>query len=185
MGQVCNLPFPPVYGRLQTCPTTLVGRIEAITNLLSLTQTRTIVTAEFSDDDILAWLDEQLPIERMSAIEQALRDSDDLRHRVASISSRRDSGVHSVGEIWRKNRLSCPDRETIGSWLLGVLDDEIERYVDFHVNTVGCRLCQTMVSEFETVQQEQDDQPKEERTRRFFESSAGLLPDDSAPNAEF
>ena len=143
------------------------------------------MSTEFSDDDLLAWLDEHLPVERMTALEQAMRASDELRRRVASVSRRRDNGVHSVGEIWRRNRLSCPDRETLGSWLFGVLDAQIEQYIDFHVNTVGCRLCQAMVSEFETVQKEQDSQPREKRTRRFFESSAGLLPDDSAPNAEF
>jgi anti-sigma factor RsiW len=144
-----------------------------------------IVTTQFTDDDLLAWLDEQLPVERMSALEQALRDSEELRQRVSIVRRRRDSGAHSVGEIWRRNRLSCPDRETLGSWLLGVLDEEIEQYIEFHVNTVGCRLCQTMVSEFETAQTQQDAEPRAERTRRFFESSAGLLPDDSAPNAEF
>lgn len=143
------------------------------------------MAAQFSDDDLLAWLDEQLPVERMSALEQALRESEELRQRVGVVSRRRDSGVHSVGEIWRRNRLSCPDRETLGSFLLGVLDAEIEQYIDFHINTVGCRLCQTMVSEFETVQNEQSAEPRDERTRRFFESSAGLLPNDSAPNAEF
>src|SRR5262249_5120999 len=43
----------------------------------------TIMSAEFSDAELLAYLDEGLPVERMAAVETALRASADLRNRTA------------------------------------------------------------------------------------------------------
>ena len=52
-------------------------------------------------------------VDRMAAIEEALRGSDDLQKRLTAINGRRDAGVHSLGEIWRRHRLSCPSREQL------------------------------------------------------------------------
>ena len=71
-------------------------------------------------NDLEAFLDESLPAERMAAIEDALRHNEVLQKQVAAINGRRDAGVHSLGEIWRRHRLSCPSREQLGSFLLGV-----------------------------------------------------------------
>ncbi len=44
-------------------------------------------------------------------------------------------------EIWESNRLSCPKRSTVGSFLLGKLEPEWFDYVDFHITFVGCHFC--------------------------------------------
>ena len=128
----------------------------------------------FSDDELLGWLDEQLPADRLAEIEQAMRDSEPLRHRIAGLIRRRDQGEHSVGEIWRRNRLSCPDRETLGSWLLETLDDSLMSYIEFHLKTIGCRFCNASLEELESAKSEADS-TTQQRRRRYFESSAGLL----------
>ena len=79
------------------------------------------MTTDFSNSDLEAYLDESLPVERMTAIEDALRQNSALQKRLTAINGRRDAGVHSLGEIWRRHRLSCPTREQLGSYLLGVL----------------------------------------------------------------
>lgn len=132
------------------------------------------MTPTFSDDELLAFLDELLPNERASAIEQTLRDSDELRNRLAGLIRRRDQGGHTVGEIWRRYRLTCPDRQTLGSYLLDVLDDPLQQYIQFHLETIGCRLCGATVTELEEAQAADSDQPAQRR-RRYFESSAGRL----------
>ena len=126
-----------------------------------------------SDHDLLGYLDEMLPAERMAAIERALRDSESLRRRAATLSRRRDDGVHSVGEIWRRLRLSCPSRSDLGGFLLGTLDDGPAEYIDFHLRTVGCRYCLANLGDLEDAQRSQSDASP--RRRRFFESSAGYL----------
>lgn len=128
----------------------------------------------FSDDELLSWLDEQLPVDRLAELEQEMRDSEPLRHRMANLIRKRDQGEHSVGEIWRRNRLSCPDRETLGSWLLETLDDSLMSYIEFHLKTIGCRFCNASLEELEAAQSEADS-TSHHRRRRFFESSAGLL----------
>lgn len=127
----------------------------------------------FSDDELLAFLDEQLPIERASRLETLVRDSSDMRQRLAVLIRRRDQGGHTVGEIWRRNRLSCPTRATLGSHLLGVLDQSLGQYVEFHLNTIGCRICNAVVAELEESRQSQPETAT--RRKRYFESSAGML----------
>ncbi len=128
---------------------------------------------EFSDDQLLAYLDEQLPVEQMTVLEKSLRDSDTLRLRAASLARRRDQGVHSVGEIWRRHRLSCPARKQLGSYLLEALNRDQADYVRFHVETIGCRFCAANLRDLE---QEMQAAPETQRRRqKFFQSSAGYL----------
>jgi hypothetical protein len=70
--------------------------------------------------------------------------------------------------------LSCPTREQLGSFLLQVLDDGQQSYVDFHLHTVGCAFCRANLADLQALHQ--DSPPKtQERRRRYFESSAGYL----------
>ncbi len=131
----------------------------------------------FTDDELLAWLDEQLPVDRMAAIERALRDSDALQRQVAFLAHRRDQGGHTIGEIWRRFRLSCPTRSELGSFLLETLEPTAESYVQFHVQTVGCRFCLAMLDDMRSAPT--SDAGQEQRRRRLFESSARLLPNRS------
>ena len=127
----------------------------------------------FSNDELLAFLDEQLPVERASTLEVLLRDSSDMRQRLAVLMRRRDQGGHTVGEIWRRDRLSCPTRATLGSHLLGVLAESLNQYVEFHLETIGCRLCNAVIIEMEESRQPQP--ANNHRRKRYFESSAGML----------
>jgi hypothetical protein len=131
------------------------------------------VAETFSDDELLAFLDEQLPVERASNLETLLRTSSDMRQRLAALIRRRDQGGHTIGEIWRRNRLSCPTRATLGSHLLGVLDESLSQYIEFHLQTIGCRICNAVAAELEESRQTQPEKTK--RQKRYFESSAGML----------
>lgn len=129
--------------------------------------------SSISDDELLAWLDEQLPVERMSEFEQLLRDDESLRRRVAALAQQRGQGAHSVGEIWRRGRLSCPSRGQLGSFLLGALPPHMEAYIEFHLQTVGCRLCSANLDDLN--RQAADTPEAGQRRRRIFQSSAGHL----------
>lgn len=124
--------------------------------------------------DLIAYLDEGLPVEAMAAIENALRSDGRLAARLAELALRRDSGVHSLGEIWRRCRLSCPSREQLGSHLLGVLSDEESDYIAFHVDEIGCRLCAANLADLRS-QHAEAAEPAVSRRRRYFQSSAGHL----------
>jgi hypothetical protein len=94
--------------------------------------------------------------------------------RLSAISQRRDAGQHTLGDIWRRQRLSCPSREELGSYLLGVISDEAADYVKFHVETIACRVCQASLEDLR-AQQSQSDKTSDTRRRRYFQSSAGYL----------
>jgi hypothetical protein len=127
-----------------------------------------------SDADLLAYLDEMLPAERMTLIEGDLRRDEALRLRVAALSRRRDQGIHSVGEIWRRRRLSCPTRKQLGGFLLGTLEPSLTEYVEFHLRSVGCRICAANLDDLERSTRSGANESNDRR-RRFFESSAGHL----------
>jgi len=129
----------------------------------------------FSDSDLEAFLDEALDPGRMAEIESRLRDDVDLRARLAAAVGRRDAGIHSLAAIWRRHRLSCPSREQLGSFALGVLDADWEDFVRFHLETVCCRCCQASLEDLRKRHAADDQKHVERRRTRYFQSSAGYL----------
>jgi hypothetical protein len=124
--------------------------------------------------ELEAYLDEALPAEQMATIEAAIRQRPALVAQLSKINGRRDTGMHSLGEIWRRARLSCPSRQQLGSYLLGVLDDDHADYVTFHIETVGCRYCAANLTDLQAQQAEKSDSVQRRR-RKYFQSSAGYL----------
>jgi len=133
------------------------------------------MTAAFRTTDLEAYLDEALPVEEMTRIEKTLRDDPSLARQLAAVIARRDSGMISLGEVWRRHRLSCPTRQELGSFLLGVLPDDAAKYVAFHLEVVGCRCCQANLADLMN-QQAETQSSVESRRRKYFQSSAGHLP---------
>ncbi len=129
--------------------------------------------SSFTDDELLAYLDEMLPVERMASAERALRDSESLRRRIANLARQKDQGVHSVGEIWRRRRLSCPTRSQLGGYLLGTLEDDRADYFQFHLQTIGCRYCDANLRDLEQAMRTTPETQR--RRQKFFQSSAGYL----------
>ncbi len=129
---------------------------------------------DFTNAELEAFLDEALPSARMAAIEEALRGGDELQQRLAGINGRRDAGVHALGEIWRRHRLSCPPREQLGSYLMGVLSADVAGYVRFHVETIECRYCTANLEDLRNQQASVEGEIAIRR-RRYFQSSVGHL----------
>jgi hypothetical protein len=132
------------------------------------------MTSGYTTAELEAFLDEALPPARMAAIEDALRADEALRQRLADASGRRDAGVHSLGEIWRRHRLTCPTREQLGGYLLGILPPGEADYATFHLETLECRFCTASVADLRAQQSAADAQTVTRR-RRYFQSSAGYL----------
>ena len=130
---------------------------------------------DFTSAELEAYLDESLPAEQMAAVEDALRHDEALQQRMIAINGRRDAGVHSVGEIWRRHRLSCPSREQLGSYLLGVLPTDAADYVKFHLEVVACRYCAASVEDLRAQQSAADAGAVSSRRMKYFQSSAGYL----------
>jgi len=127
-----------------------------------------------TDAELELFLDEALPADVMSQLEKAFRDDAKLLDRLARISAGRDAGVHSLAGIWRSCRMTCPSRQVLGSYLLGVLEDGEKDFIDFHLQVSGCRPCQANLNDLKT-QKSEATPTKETRRRKYFQSSAGHL----------
>ena len=132
---------------------------------------------EPSDAQLSAFLEEALPAEQLAELERRLRDDASLRQRLATVIGREDAGLHSVGVIWRRRRLSCPDRSELAQYLLDVLEEEPAAYIRFHLEQVGCRYCAANLEDLRQAQAAASQQTTEPATRRkrYFETSAGHL----------
>ena len=131
----------------------------------------------FNDAELHAYLDEAAAPERIAEIEAALRDDEELRERLATLVAGRDAGLHSLGEVWRRNRLTCPSREQLGSHLLGVLSEGHADYVRFHLEVVGCRWCIASVDDLRERHEQSAATNTTRRRGKYFESSVGRLSD--------
>jgi len=134
------------------------------------------MTPNITRHQLDAYLDDMLSASETAVVEQALRESEALRRRLRSLMQERDRGEHTIGAIWRREHLSCPSREQLGSFLLSVLDEDMQDYVRFHLETVGCAHCQANKADLEASLQEPPPRVQERR-RRYFQSSAGYLRD--------
>lgn len=74
-------------------------------------------------------------------------------------------------DIWEYHRFSCPKRSTIGGFLLRTLGDDWQRYVDFHLNVLGCRFCRANLEDLECETAEHSQQLQ----ARIMESTVGFL----------
>ncbi|MFM9061510.1 MAG: hypothetical protein ACKOOI_00520 [Pirellula sp.] len=130
-----------------------------------------------SDAILLAYLDEALSGEKMAAIEQSIRSDNQLRTRIELLISQRDSGMHSLGDIWRRHRLSCPTREQLGSYLLGAMLEDASQSIEFHIEKIGCRYCQANLEDLRIAQQsaKATEPSAAERRKRIFNSSVGRI----------
>jgi anti-sigma factor RsiW len=137
---------------------------------------------EITREHLDAYLDDALSEGETARVEQALRDSESLRRQLKGLLTERDSGEHSIGAIWRRQRLTCPSREQLGSYLLQVLDTEQRQYIEFHLQTIGCPFCQANLADLQTRQQEPTP-AAQKRRKRFFQTSAGSLPGRKDPSA--
>jgi hypothetical protein len=127
-----------------------------------------------TDLELRAFLEESLPESRMAAIEADIRHDPALAERAALLIAERDSGVHSVGEIWRRHRLSCPSRERLVAFHQQEVDSAEATYIQFHLGEIGCIYCQANLADISTTAEDQRKQATPRR-QRLFEKSAPRL----------
>ncbi len=130
--------------------------------------------ARITREQLHGYLEDCLSEAETAQVEQALRESKSLQQTLRALIQERERGDHSIGAIWCRLRLSCPTREQLGSYLLKVLESDLQDYIDFHLGTIGCAFCLANLADLKA--QHQEAAPRaQERRRRFFQSSAGYL----------
>jgi hypothetical protein len=132
------------------------------------------MSIEFTDAELEAFLDETLDPARAAEIELAVRDDRDLVRRMARINGRRDAGVHTLGEIWRRHQIGVPTTEELGKYLLGILDEGHADYIRFRLEILRCPFT---IAALEDLRHQQSESTSTTLTRRrkFYNSGAGLV----------
>ena len=132
------------------------------------------MTTEFTDAELEAYLDESLDSTRAAEVEQSLRDDQELLQRLSRINGRRDAGIHTLGEIWRRHQVAVPTVETMQNHLMGVLTTEESDYIEFRMNELKCPFTIAMQKDLQAQQSENAELSKTRR-EKFYKTSAGLL----------
>ena len=132
------------------------------------------MNSQFTDAELEAYLDESLDSARAAEIEQAIRADKTLLSRLSMINGRRDAGIHTLGEIWRRNQIGVPTAEVMGNFLLGVLPDEQADYINFRMEHLKCPFTLAMFNDLQAQQSESIEMSKTRR-EKFYKTSAGLL----------
>jgi hypothetical protein len=127
-----------------------------------------------SRQQIELYLQDALPSEFASRVENAIRENPSLLALVSQVRRESDYGEHSVGAIWRRARISCPSREQLSMFLEEVLDVGHTDYITGHLKLVGCHMCRAMLDDL--IQGRNEPKAKRaERRKRILDSSAGIL----------
>jgi hypothetical protein len=107
--------------------------------------------AEITRQMLRDYLHDALPDPELVAVEKALRESAKLRALYKEVGEQEDRGEHTVGAIWRRERISCVSREQLGGYLLGAGDPELLDYIAFHLTIVGCPFCQANLDDLKKL----------------------------------
>lgn len=133
------------------------------------------MSEEFSDAELESFLEETLGGQRAVEIERALTNDQTLLTRLTEINGRRNSGIHTLGEIWRRNQIGVPTTEAMGSYLLGVLEDEHANYVDFRLDVLKCPFTIALKTDLLNQHKESAEESNNRRSK-IYDSSSGYLP---------
>jgi hypothetical protein len=134
--------------------------------------------AAIDDETLRSYLADTLPAEDLARVEKALRDSAELRARLEDVRQNRgDAGLHTLGAIWRRQRLTCPSRQQLGSYLLDAVDPELAAYLTFHLDVVECPFCQANFADLK-ARSAQPSAAVKSRHNRILRSSQHLLGED-------
>ncbi len=132
------------------------------------------MTNEFTDADLESYLDETLHPDLAADLELSMKEDKDLLGRLSYINGRRDAGIHTLGEIWRRNQLGVPTREQVVDYIAEKLPAEHEKYIDFRIKILKCRYTIAHVNDLQNQTGSKED-ASEDRRKKYFDSSAGLL----------
>ena len=97
------------------------------------------------------YLNDALPDAETAAVERVLRDDAGLRAKLREVLDEEDRGEHTVGAIWRRDRVSCPSRDQLGGYLLGAGDPDQLEYIEFHLKVIGCPFCQANLDDLKKL----------------------------------
>ena len=133
------------------------------------------MATDFTDAELETYLDEALDPNRAAELEECLKVDKELLSRLSFINGRRDAGIHTLGEIWRRNQIGVPTREQMGKYLDGSAPAEETDYIEFRMQELKCRFTIALKQDLESIKGDTGAEKSADRRTKIFQSSAGLL----------
>jgi hypothetical protein len=127
------------------------------------------MSEEFTDSELEAYLDEGLDAERAASLEKQMRENPKLIKKLSLINARRDAGLHTLGEIWRRFEIGVPTRDQLAGYLTGTLDDPWMDYIRYRIEILKCPFTIANVNDLREQQQHSSDAKL--RQERLFKLS--------------
>ena len=130
---------------------------------------------EFLDAELEAYLDESLDPARAAEIEAAMKTDKGLVLKLSHINGRRDAGVHTLSDIWRRNQIGVPSRETLSQFLLGGLSAEEAGYIRFRIDVLKCRFTTALLADLKSQKLDAAKNESDGRRKKLYQSGAGIF----------
>ena len=129
---------------------------------------------DFTEAELEAYIEESLDPNRAAQLEQAIREDEAILQRLSYLNSRRDAGIHTLGEIWRRNQVGVPSDQLIGKFIMGLTDADETNYIKFRLEILKCPFtiaCWKDLSEKQLLEAEGQ---IETRRKKYFDSQRRL-----------
>jgi len=132
---------------------------------------------EYSDEELLAYLEDSLPTEALADLEILLRtpDQTSLQNRLQNLINARDAGTHTIGEIWKRHHVSCPTREDLGRYILQAMSDAESKFIQLHIEVTLCEVCQSNLDDLLLATNQSNQAAIISRRTKYFQSSVGRI----------
>ncbi len=129
----------------------------------------------FTDAELEAYIDESLDPQRAAELETHLKTNPKLIDKLAYINGRRDAGVHTLGEIWRRHQIGVPSRDILRDYLADRLPPGARDYVQFRIEILKCRFTVAHLADLRRQQSSENQPDANQRRSKIFESGEKLL----------
>jgi RNA polymerase sigma factor (sigma-70 family) len=162
--------------QLATALDTVIDRLKASGSLRDMRILEMIFYAQLRNKavaDELGITERQVAGVKFRAMED-LRDVLAAANTAANISTDLTSLENTdslLTSAWEVVRPTCPKRSTIGKYVLGTLEDPWQEFLDYHLNRLGCRLCQANYEDLKTAN---IDPPPRQLLDRILQSTLGF-----------
>lgn len=129
---------------------------------------------DFTDSELEAYLDMSLNPARALELEEQVRQDPAILKRLTQINARRNAGIHTLGEIWRRNQIGVPSREEIVDYLNGFLPAESADYINFRVKQLKCVYTLALIQDVESEKSDREG-TSIQRQSKVYQKSESIL----------
>jgi hypothetical protein len=129
----------------------------------------------FSDAQLLAYAEERLPMAATLQLEKSLESDEKLKTDLRRVCGQHLTGELSLATIWRDFQVGCLSQDQLAAYVGHQLGGALADYVRFHIDEVGCRICEARLDELARLAHNSSNEQVTPLASKCFNSSVGLI----------